>query len=206
MPACSGCPGSSDVTFLSQVGAAADPARKFVPRKVRLYVDDAQQIVEEVTAPDNPDADPVTYNGTPRRRVLAGSVVDQQALFIFYDDQKPPRTTTDEDEAASVWINLAIRTGGNSSIPATVIQNWVWLVQGTAEIDRTAPPPPTSIPPTTTTTTPPTTKAPSSTAPTTTVKPTTTNATATTVKTTTTVKATTTTAPKPTTTRAPVPK
>jgi type II secretory pathway pseudopilin PulG len=206
VPACSGCIGSSDVTFLSQIGADADPARKFVPNKVRLYVDTAQQVVEEVTMPDDPTADPITYNGAPRRRVLAGSVVDQHGLFIFYDDQKPPRTTTDEDEAASVWINLAIRTASNGSVPATVIQNWVWLLQGTAEIDRTAPTPPTSIAPTTTA--PPTTVAPPTTAgPTTTVKPTTTTkATATTAAPPTTVKATTTTAPRPTTTMKAVPK
>jgi hypothetical protein len=216
--ACSSCVGSSDITFLSQTGSDADSTRVFAPNQVRLYVDAQNRIIEETTPPDDPEASQLTYDDyEPAVRVVGTSVIDKHGLFIFYDDQDPPATTTKAADVASVWITLSIQTTTSQSVAPTVVQNWVWLLQGVADYGRTNPPPPTNVAPTTSappaTTAPPTTIAGTSTTKksTTTSKSTTTTkcssncSTTTTRRATTTTKKTTTTVKKTTTTRKGVP-
>jgi hypothetical protein len=132
-PATPSCPAAfeqDDVTFLGILETtAASGASASLPSKIRLYVDGQGQLVEAVTPPDDPDASPLTYDGTPTTRVVGRHLVDHEdRLFTFYDDQTPPQeVTSPASVVASVAISLSVRVPSHTSVPATVLESHVWL-------------------------------------------------------------------------------
>jgi hypothetical protein len=111
----------SDVTFLGylNVGATAPP------NQLRLYVDGQGRLLEAVTPPDDPAANPVTYTGTPRTRVLGVGVVAPGSLLSFRD--AADAATTDPDEVTSVVITLSVDVPAAVDVPPTVLTSRVHL-------------------------------------------------------------------------------
>jgi type II secretory pathway pseudopilin PulG len=112
---------AGDVTFLGllHTGATAPPNR------IRLYVDGQGLLREAVTLPDNPNASPVTYTGTPRIRVVGRGLVATGSLFSFRDTADNPTTTL--SEVASVVITVSVDLPAGAPVPPTVLTSRVFL-------------------------------------------------------------------------------
>jgi type II secretory pathway pseudopilin PulG len=112
---------AADVTFLGRlnIGAVAPPNR------LRLYVD-AQGILREATTPpDNPNASPITYTGTPAIRVVGRGLVNTGSLFSFRDSADNPTTTA--SAVASVVVTLSVDLPAGAPVPPTVLSSRVFL-------------------------------------------------------------------------------
>ena len=112
---------AADVTFtgLLNVGAVAPP------NQVRLYVDAQGALREAITPPDNPNASPVTYTGTPATRVVGEGLVDTGNLLSFRDAADDPTTTP--SEVASVVVTLSVDLPAAVEVPPTVLTSRVFL-------------------------------------------------------------------------------
>jgi type II secretory pathway pseudopilin PulG len=112
---------AADVTFLGLLNTTAIAP----PDQLRLYVD-AQGFLREVTTPpDNPNASPVTYTGTPRIRVVGRGLVNTASLLSFRDAADNPTTTL--SEVASVVITLSVDLPSGAPVPPTVLSSRVFL-------------------------------------------------------------------------------
>jgi type II secretory pathway pseudopilin PulG len=119
-----------DVTFLGLVhtGATAPPNR------LRLYVDAQGVVREAVTPPDDPNASPITYTGTPAVRVVGRGVVSSGSLFSFRDSADNPTTTP--SAVRSVVINLSVDLPSGTPVPPTVLSSRVFLPNVAAAIEE----------------------------------------------------------------------
>jgi type II secretory pathway pseudopilin PulG len=110
-----------DVTFLGLVNTAATAP----PNQLRLYVD-AQGVVREATTPpDNPNASPITYTGTPTTRAVGRGVVSAGSLFSFRDVDD--NATTTPGSVRSVVITLSVDLPSGTPVPPTVLTSRVFL-------------------------------------------------------------------------------
>lgn len=110
-----------DVTFLGLLNTGATaPADQ-----VRLYADTQGVLREAITPPDNPNASPITYTGTPRVRVVGQGLVNTGSLFGFRDAADNPTTTA--SEVTSVVVTLAVDLPSGSPVPPTVLTSRVFL-------------------------------------------------------------------------------
>ena len=112
---------AADVTFLGHLNTTATGP----PNQVRLYVDGQGRLLEAVTAPDNPTANPVTYTGTPATRVVGEGLDTTATLLDFRDTADFPTTNT--SEVASVVVTLSIDLPAPVEVPATVLSSRVSL-------------------------------------------------------------------------------
>jgi type II secretory pathway pseudopilin PulG len=112
---------ASDVTFLGHLNTPATGP----PNQVRLSVDGQGRLLEAVTPPDNPTANPVTYTGTPVTRVVGEGLVTGGPLLDFRDAADSP--TTDPDEVTSVVVTLSVALPAPVPVPATVLTSRVFL-------------------------------------------------------------------------------
>ena len=112
---------ATDVTFtgLLNTGATAPPNR------LRLYVDASGVLREAVTPPDDPNASPVTYTGTPTTRVVGRGLVDTSTLLSFRDSSDT--ATTSLTTATSVVITLSVDLPSAAAVPPTVLSSRVFL-------------------------------------------------------------------------------
>jgi type II secretory pathway pseudopilin PulG len=110
-----------DVTFLGLVNTAANAP----PNRLRLYVDSQGVVREATTPPDDPNASPITYTGTPAVRVLGRGVVSSGSLFSFRDSSDA--TTTALSAVTSVVINLSVDLPSSAPVPPTVLSSRVFL-------------------------------------------------------------------------------
>jgi type II secretory pathway pseudopilin PulG len=112
---------ATDVTFLGLLNTGATaPANR-----LRLYVDTQGVLREAVTPPDNPNANPVTYTGTPMTRVVGRGLVNTGSLFSFRGVSDNPTTTP--SEVTSVVITLSVDLPSGAPVPATVLTSRVFL-------------------------------------------------------------------------------
>lgn len=134
-PSSPACPSAQfegdDVTFLGFLDIAGASSvtttSTALPNKIRLYVDGQGQLIEAVTPPDDPAASPITYNGTPRTRVVGRHLVDSSTLLTFYDNQDPPQEVTNPSAVANVAVSLSVNAPSSQPVPPTVLQGQVWL-------------------------------------------------------------------------------
>jgi type II secretory pathway pseudopilin PulG len=112
---------SGDVTFLGLVNTAATAP----PNRLRLYVDGQGVVREATTPPDDPNASPITYTGTPAVRVVGRGVVNGGSLFSFRDSSDA--TTTALSAVTSVVINLSVDLPSAAPVPPTVLSSRVFL-------------------------------------------------------------------------------
>ena len=112
---------ATDTTFLGLLNTGATaPANR-----LRLYVD-AQGILREATTPpDNPNASPITYTGTPATRVVGRGLVNTGSLFSFRDSADNPTTTA--SAVASVVVTLSVDLPAGAPVPPTVLSSRVFL-------------------------------------------------------------------------------
>jgi type II secretory pathway pseudopilin PulG len=112
---------AGDVTFLGLLNTAANAP----PNRIRLYVDAQGVLREAVTPPDNPNASPVTYTGTPTTRVVGRGLVNTGGLFSFRDSSDNPTTTL--TQVTSVVITLSVDLPSGAPVPPTVLSSRVFL-------------------------------------------------------------------------------
>jgi type II secretory pathway pseudopilin PulG len=112
---------ATDVTFtgLLNTGATAPPNR------LRLYVDSSGVLREAVTLPDDPNASPITYTGTPTTRVVGRGLVDTSTLLSFRDSSDT--ATTSLTAVTSVVITLSVDLPSAAAVPPTVLSSRVFL-------------------------------------------------------------------------------
>jgi type II secretory pathway pseudopilin PulG len=112
---------ATDVTFtgLLNTGATAPP------NQLRLYVDGSGVLREAVTPPDDPNASPITYTGTPTTRVVGRGLVDTSTLLSFRDSSDT--ATTSLTAATSVVITLSVDLPSAAAVPPTVLSSRVFL-------------------------------------------------------------------------------
>jgi Flp pilus assembly protein TadG len=112
---------AGDVTFLGHLNTTATGP----PNQVRLSVDGQGRLLEAVTPPDNPAANPITYTGTAATRVVGEGLVSAGSLLDFRDAADSP--TTDTDEVATVIVTLSVDLPAPVEVPATVLSSRVSL-------------------------------------------------------------------------------
>jgi prepilin-type N-terminal cleavage/methylation domain-containing protein len=105
------------------------------PRRVRIYVDSASQLIEEVVKPDASSVPPAyTYNGAPTRRFVGRYVANtaSQPIFRYFDANgaeliPAPLSASNRLAVNSVQITLAIRRSTTFPIANTTLVNTVRL-------------------------------------------------------------------------------
>jgi competence protein ComGC len=112
---------AADVTFLAHLNTTATGP----PNQVRLYVDGQDRLLEAVTPPDNPAANPITYTGTPVTRVVGEGLVTGGSLLDYRDAAGSP--TTVAADVASVVVTLSVDLPAPVEVPATVLSSRVSL-------------------------------------------------------------------------------
>jgi Flp pilus assembly pilin Flp len=112
---------AADVTFLAHLNTTATGP----PNQVRLYVDGQGRLLEAVTPPDNPAANPITYTGTPVTRVVGEGLVTAEPLLDYRDATDSP--TTVAAVVASVVVTLSVDLPAPVDVPATVLTSRVFL-------------------------------------------------------------------------------
>ena len=112
---------AGDVTFLGLLNTGATAP----PNRIRLYADAQGVLREAITAPDNPNASPVTYTGTPTTRVVGRGLVSTGSLLSFRDSADNPTTTV--TEVTSVVITLSVDLPSVAPVPPTVLSSRVFL-------------------------------------------------------------------------------
>jgi type II secretory pathway pseudopilin PulG len=113
--------GAADVTFLGLLNTTATAP----PNRLRLYVDAQGLLREATTPPDNPNASPVTYTGTPRIRLVGRGLVATASLRSFRDASDNPTTVL--SDVTSVVITLSVDLPSGAPVPPTVLSSRVFL-------------------------------------------------------------------------------
>ena len=114
---------ASDVIFKGLLNTAATaPANQ-----LRLYADSGGVLREAVTPPDNPNASPLTYTGTPTTRIVGQGLVSTSGLLSFRDSSDAVTTslTAVASVVVTVSVDLPSRSGGD--VPPTVLSSRVFL-------------------------------------------------------------------------------
>jgi type II secretory pathway pseudopilin PulG len=111
----------ADVSFLGHLNTTATGP----PNRIRLYVDGQGRLLEAVTPPDNPTANPITYTGVPTTRVVGEGVVNSGSLLEFRDAADAATTST--TEVASVVVTLSVNLPAATAVPPTVLSSRVFL-------------------------------------------------------------------------------
>jgi type II secretory pathway pseudopilin PulG len=121
---------ASDVTFLALVNTGTNAP----PNQLRLYVDGQGVLREATTPPDDPNASPITYLGTPQIRVVGNGMVSTGSLLSFRDSADLPTTTL--SAVTSVVITLAVDLPSGAPVPPTVLSSRVFLPNVAAAISE----------------------------------------------------------------------
>jgi type II secretory pathway pseudopilin PulG len=114
----------SDVTFtaLLNTGATAPP------NQVRLWVDGSGVVREAVTPPDDPNASPVTYTGTPTTRVVGRGLVDTGSLLsLRTSPADAPATSLSTVASVVITVSVDLPSASGAEVPATVLTSRVFL-------------------------------------------------------------------------------
>lgn len=123
-----------EMIFYANLNSTTSPAG---PRKVRLYVDPSDHLVQEITLPDAACALPssCTYPATPTTtRILGYYVVNPSTIFTYIDDSTAvptqltsPVSASDLLKVTAVQVSLTIRKQTNFQVPAVTLVNRVRL-------------------------------------------------------------------------------
>jgi type II secretory pathway pseudopilin PulG len=112
---------ATDVTFTALLNTAVTAP----PNQLRLWVDAGGTLREAVTLPDDPNASPITYTGTPTTRAVASGLTDTANLFSFRDESDS--VTTSLTAVTSVVITVSVDLPSGTQVPATVLTSRVFL-------------------------------------------------------------------------------
>jgi type II secretory pathway pseudopilin PulG len=114
---------AADVTFTGLLNTAATaPANQ-----LRLYVDAGGVLREAVTVPDDPNASPLTYTGTPVTRVVGRGLVSTGTLLSFRDSADAVTTTLTAITSVVITVSVDLPSVSGTDVPATVLSSRVFL-------------------------------------------------------------------------------
>ena len=114
---------ASDVTFTGLLNTAATAP----PNQLRLYADAGGVLREAVTPPDDPNASPLTYTGTPTTRVVGRGLVSTSGLLSFRDSSDAVTTTLTAVTSVVVTVTVDLPSQSGAEVPATVLTSRVFL-------------------------------------------------------------------------------
>ena len=114
---------ATDVTFtgLLNTGATAPP------NQLRLYADAGGVLREAVTPPDNPNASPLTYTGTPTTRVVGRGLVSTSGMLSFRDSSDAVTTTLTAVASVVITVTVDLPSRSGAEVPPTVLTSRVFL-------------------------------------------------------------------------------
>ena len=114
---------ATDVTFTGLLNTAATaPANQ-----LRLWVDAGGVVREAVTPPDDPNASPLTYTGTPATRVVGRGLVDTGTLLSFRDSADNVTTSLTAITSVVITVSVDLPSVSGAPVPATVLSSRVFL-------------------------------------------------------------------------------
>ena len=114
---------ATDVTFtgLLNTGATAPP------NQLRLWVDSGGVLREAVTPPDNPNASPLTYTGTPTTRLVGRGLVSTSSLLSFRDSSDAVTTSLTAVTSVVITVSVDLPSRSGIDVPPTVLTSRVFL-------------------------------------------------------------------------------
>ena len=113
----------TDVTFTGLLNTAATaPANQ-----LRLYADGSGVLREAVTPPDNPNASPLTYTGTPTVRVVGRGLVATGSLFSLRTSTDGVATSLSTVTSVVVTVSVDLPSVSGAEVPPTVLTSRVFL-------------------------------------------------------------------------------
>ena len=114
---------ATDVTFTGLLNTAATaPANQ-----LRLWVDAGGVLREAVTPPDNPNASPLTYTGTPTTRIVGRGLVSTAGLLSFRDTADAVTTSLTAVRSVVITVSVDLPSRSGVDVPATVLSSRVFL-------------------------------------------------------------------------------
>ena len=114
---------ATDVTFTGLLNTAATaPANQ-----LRLYADSGGVLREAVTPPDNPNASPLTYTGTPTTRIVGRGLVSTSNLLSFRDSADSVTTSLTAVTSVVVTVSVDLPSRSGAEVPPTVLTSRVFL-------------------------------------------------------------------------------
>lgn len=114
---------TSDVTFTGLLNTAATAP----PNQLRLYADAGGVLREAVTPPDDPNASPLTYTGTPTTRVVGRGLVSTSGLLSFRDSSDAVTTTLTAVTSVVITVSVDLPSQSGAEVPPTVLTSRVFL-------------------------------------------------------------------------------
>jgi prepilin-type N-terminal cleavage/methylation domain-containing protein len=114
---------ATDVVFTGLLNTAATAP----PNQLRLYVDTGGVLREAVTPPDNPNASPLTYTGTPTTRVVGQGLVATSSLLSFRDSADAVTTTLTTVTSVVITVSVDLPSRSGAEVPPTVLTSRVFL-------------------------------------------------------------------------------
>ncbi len=114
---------ATDVTFTGLLNTAATAP----PNQLRLYADSSGVLREAVTPPDNPNASPITYTGTPTTRIVGQGLVSTSSLLSFRDSTDTVTTSLTAVTSVVVTVSVDLPSRSGIDVPPTVLTSRVFL-------------------------------------------------------------------------------
>ncbi|HSO51971.1 MAG TPA: type II secretion system protein [Actinomycetes bacterium] len=114
---------AADVTFTGLLNTAATAP----PNQLRLYADSGGVLREAVTPPDNPNASPLTYTGTPATRVVGRGLVSTSSLLSFRDSTDTVTTSLTAVASVVITVSVDLPSRSGAEVPPTVLTSRVFL-------------------------------------------------------------------------------
>ena len=114
---------ATDVTFTGLLNTASTaPANQ-----LRLWVDSGGVLREAVTPPDNPNASPLTYTGTPTTRMVGRGLVNTSDLLSFRDSSDAVTTSLTAVTSVVISVSVDLPSRSGIDVPPTVLTSRVFL-------------------------------------------------------------------------------
>jgi type II secretory pathway pseudopilin PulG len=114
---------ATDVTFTGLLNTAATaPANQ-----LRLWVDSNGVLREAVTPPDNPNASPLTYTGTPTTRIVGRGLVSTSGLLSYRDSADAVTTSLTAVTSVVITVSVDLPSRSGADVPPTVLTSRVFL-------------------------------------------------------------------------------
>ena len=114
---------ASDVIFKGLLNTAATaPANQ-----LRLYADSGGVLREAVTPPDNPNASPLTYTGTPTTRIVGQGLVSISSLLSYRDSTDAVTTSMTAVTSVVITVSVDLPSRSGVDVPPTVLTSRVFL-------------------------------------------------------------------------------
>jgi type II secretory pathway pseudopilin PulG len=114
---------ATDVTFTGLLNTAATAP----PNQLRLWVDSNGVLREAVTPPDNPNASPLTYTGTPTTRIVGRGLVATSGLFSYRDSADAVTTSLTAVTSVVITVSVDLPSRSGADVPPTVLTSRVFL-------------------------------------------------------------------------------